>query len=304
MNEKWSGDMLKLCVDIGGTKTIVGVVNEELDIIDSNKFETIKESPEQQFAQIINYANQFVESYEDIETNVLNIAMPGPCDYTKGLFLNPPNLQQYNQFNAGAYITQHSQFSPKFVNDTDAAALAEYQYIKSEANDFVYLTISTGVGMAYVKDGKLISGVDGNFGEIGHTVIKNNSDYQCPVCHQYGCVENEISGLAISRKASTLLERPVTTREAINMYMQHDNEAVFKMVDEVINLTQQLCNNIFSIFNIYHIVLGGGVTQSPLPYKETLGAYIRKHNLIQNSSIQIDISSLEANVLTGLYFIN
>ncbi|MEB7040237.1 ROK family protein [Staphylococcus gallinarum] len=296
--------MLKLCVDIGGTKTIVGVVNEQLDIIASKKFETIKEDPKQQFTEIIKLANHFVTEYKEIDSNILNIAMPGPCDYTQGLFLNPPNLQQYNQFNAGQYIEQHSQFKPSFVNDTDAAALAEYRYIKSTTSDFVYLTISTGVGMAYVKNGQLVSGVDGNFGEIGHTVIKNDSDYQCPVCHQYGCVENEISGLAISRKASDLLNRPVTTREAITMYLEHEDETIHTMVEEVIKLTQQLCINIFSVFNIYHIVLGGGVTQSALPYKEAITNYVSQHHLIQNSTIQIDISHLEANVLTGLYFIN
>ncbi|GEQ06060.1 ROK family protein [Staphylococcus gallinarum] len=296
--------MLKLCVDIGGTKTIVGVVNEQLDIIASKKFETIKEDPKQQFTEIIKLANHFVTEYKEVDSNILNIAMPGPCDYTQGLFLNPPNLQQYNQFNAGQYIEQHSQFKPSFVNDTDAAALAEYRYIKSTTSDFVYLTISTGVGMAYVKNGQLVSGVDGNFGEIGHTVIKNDSDYQCPVCHQYGCVENEISGLAISRKASDLLNRPVTTREAITMYLEHEDETIHTMVEEVIKLTQQLCINIFSVFNIYHIVLGGGVTQSALPYKEAITNYVSQHHLIQNSTIQIDISHLEANVLTGLYFIN
>lgn len=296
--------MLKLCVDIGGTKTIVGVVNEQLDIIASKKFETIKEDPKQQFTEIIKLANHFVTEYKEVDSNILNIAMPGPCDYTQGLFLNPPNLQQYNQFNAGQYIEQHSQFKPSFVNDTDAAALAEYRYIKSTTSDFVYLTISTGVGMAYVKNGQLVSGVDGNFGEIGHTVIKNDSDYQCPVCHQYGCVENEISGLAISRKASDLLNRLVTTREAITMYLEHEDETIHTMVEEVIKLTQQLCINIFSVFNIYHIVLGGGVTQSALPYKEAITNYVRQHHLIQNSTIQIDISHLEANVLTGLYFIN
>lgn len=296
--------MLKLCVDIGGTKTIVGIVNEQLDIIASEKFETIKNNPEQQFTEIIKIANQFITQYQELDGNILNIAMPGPCDYTQGLFLNPPNLQQYNHFNAGDYIERYSQFKPSFVNDTDAAALAEYQYIKSTTSDFVYLTISTGVGMAYVKDGQLVSGADGNFGEIGHTVIKNDSDYQCSVCQQYGCVENEISGLAISRKASTLLNRPVTTREAITMYLEQEDEAIHSMIEEVIRLTQQLCINIFSVFNVYHLVLGGGVTQSQLPYKEAIASYVRQHHLIQNSTIKIDISRLEANVLTGLYFIN
>ncbi len=138
--------------------------------------------------------------------------MPGPCDYTQGV-LNPPNLQRYNGFNAGKFITEHSSFKPCFVNDTDAAILAEQRYVSSSTKDFIYLTISTGVGMAYMRNGRLVSGSDGNFGEIGHTIIKDNSDYLCPVCRQYGCVENEISGLAISRKAGVLLNKEVSTEK-------------------------------------------------------------------------------------------
>ena len=88
------------------------------------------------------------------------------------------------------------------------------------------------------------------------------------------------------------------------MYLEHEDETIHAMVEEVIKLTQQLCINIFSVFNIYHMVLGGGVTQSALPYKAAITNYVRQHHLIQNSTIQIDISHLEANVLTGLYFIN
>ncbi|HLR19494.1 MAG TPA: ROK family protein [Staphylococcus sp.] len=296
--------MLKICVDIGGTKTIVGIINHSLNIIASQKFKTEKNDPQKQFDQIIHIANQYVVDFKDIDKESLNIAMPGPCDYTKGVFLNPPNLQDYNGFNAGKYIKENSKFKPQFVNDTDAAILAEYQSIQTQTSDFIYLTISTGVGMAYMKQGQLVSGVDGNFGEIGHTVINNKSSYQCPVCEQYGCVENEISGLAISKKASDILKKDVSTKEAIEMYIKNENQEITQMIEEVLKLTQQLCTNLFSIFNIYHIVLGGGVTQSPLPYKESIETYVKAHHLIRQSPINLKISNLEANVLTGLYFVN
>ncbi|WP_251942425.1 ROK family protein [Staphylococcus sp. Marseille-Q5304] len=296
--------MLKLCVDIGGTKTIVGVVNEHSEIIDQKRFQTFTSDPQQQFSEIIEIAHQFTQHYEQLDKSILNIAMPGPCDYRKGIFLNPPNLQAYNQFDAGQYIEMNSDFQPNFVNDTDAAIISEYQHIKDETDNFIYITISTGVGMAYVKDGRLVSGVDGNFGEVGHTIIKGNSDYLCPVCQQYGCVENEISGTAMSRKASDLLQRDVSTREAIDMYMKRENQAITEMIDEVLTLTQQLCTNLISIFNTYHIVLGGGVTQSKLPYSEKIIDYAKAHHLIKDVPLKVKVSDLEANVLTGLYYIN
>ncbi|MCS5431825.1 ROK family protein, partial [Staphylococcus aureus] len=141
--------MLKICADIGGTKTIVGVIDQDLSVIDSQKFETDVDHPEAEFTKIINIANEFSKKYNNVAQSTLNIAMPGPCDYTEGLFLNPPNLQKYVGFNAGDFIKAQSAFQPHFVNDTDAAILAEYQYLNSDVEDVIYLTISTGIGMAY-----------------------------------------------------------------------------------------------------------------------------------------------------------
>lgn len=298
---KGEKEMYRIAVDIGGTKTIVGVIDAHITVVDQQTFPTITESPEAEFDQILEHAQALLQKYQQIEQQTLNIAMPGPCDYHQGIFLNPPNLQAYKNFDAGAYITTRSEFKPAFVNDTDAAIRAEKRALPETTSSFVYLTISTGVGMALVYNGEVLAGSDGNMGEIGHTMIKSNSDYQCPVCQQYGCVENEISGLAISRKASTILEREVSTQEAIKLYLNNDNDEITAMMEEIMQMTAQLCTNIYNIFNVYTIVLGGGVTQSPLPYEECITTYAQAHILNTNKPINVEVSKLEANVLTGLY---
>lgn len=293
--------MYKLVVDIGGTKTIVGVIDEKMEIIDFQTFETIATSPQQQFDKIISLAKDYKNKYKQLAPQTLNIAMPGPCEYKEGIFLNPPNLQQYNGFNAGDYIRKQSDFDPAFVNDTDAAIRAEYRDLDVNESSLIYLTISTGIGLAYMNNGKPLHGADGNFGEIGHTIIKTDSDYQCPVCKQYGCVENEISGLAISRKATDIMGEETSTRQAIDMYINDEHSEITAMLDEVMKMTQQLCNNIYSLYNVYTIVLGGGVTNSALPYKESIESYARNHNLMTEGEFKVKISNLNSNVLAGLY---
>lgn len=293
--------MYKLAVDIGGTKTIVGVIDEKMEIIDFQTFETIATSPQHQFDKIISLAKDYKNKYKQLAPQTLNIAMPGPCEYKEGIFLNPPNLQQYNGFNAGDYIRKQSDFDPAFVNDTDAAIRAEYRDLDVNESSLIYLTISTGIGLAYMNNGKPLHGEDGNFGEIGHTIIKTDSDYQCPVCKQYGCVENEISGLAISRKATDIMGGETSTRQAIDMYINNEHSEITAMLDEVMKMTQQLCNNIYSLYNVYTIVLGGGVTNSALPYKESIESYARNHNLMTEGEFKVKISNLNSNVLAGLY---
>ena len=58
--------MLKICADIGGTKTIVGVIDQDLSVIDSQKFETDVDHPEAEFTKIINIANEFSKKYNDV----------------------------------------------------------------------------------------------------------------------------------------------------------------------------------------------------------------------------------------------
>src|SRR5699024_698755 len=100
--------MLKICADIVDMKTNVWCIDKDLSLIDSQKFETYIDHPETEFTKIINIANEFSKKYNNVAQSTLNIAMPGPCDYTEGLFLNPPNLQKYVGFNAGDFIKAQS----------------------------------------------------------------------------------------------------------------------------------------------------------------------------------------------------
>ena len=115
--------MYRIAVDIGGTKTIVGVIDAHMTVVDQQTFPTITESPEAEFDQILEHAQALLQKYQQIEQQTLNIAMPGPCDYHQGIFLNPPNLQAYKNFDAGIYNNMVIQTS--FVNGTDAAIRAE-----------------------------------------------------------------------------------------------------------------------------------------------------------------------------------
>ena len=70
------------------------------------------------------------------------------------------------------------------------------------------------------------------------------------------------------------------------------------MMEEIMQMTAQLCTNIYNIFNVYTIVLGGGC-QSPLPCEECIR--VASTFLNTNKPINVEVSKLEANVLTGLY---
>src|SRR5690625_4947530 len=91
-----------------------------------------------------------------------------------------------------------------FENDANAAALAE-KWIGAgkDYDNFIFITVSTGIGAGIVSDGRLLRGLVGNAGDIGHTVI-DPAFGQC-VCGQYGCLEWIASGTAIARQGSEIM---------------------------------------------------------------------------------------------------
>ena len=89
-------------------------------------------------------------------------------------------------------------------NDTRARCYAEYNCSKSKADsDVIYLHLGRGVAIGIVIDGKLYYGKNGFAGEFGHIPFFDNETI-C-ACGKKGCLETEVSGIAIEEKIVKLI---------------------------------------------------------------------------------------------------
>jgi glucokinase len=84
-------------------------------------------------------------------------------------------------------------------NDVNACALAEMRFAHGGEN-FVWMTVSTGIGGAVVADGRLVRGAGYCAGELGHVKVEFETPRQCG-CGGRGCLEAHASGTAIGRLA-------------------------------------------------------------------------------------------------------
>ncbi len=84
-------------------------------------------------------------------------------------------------------------------NDVNACALAELRFAQG-CNNFIWMTVSTGIGGAVVTDGRLVRGSAFCAGEIGHVKVEFEKPRLCG-CGGYGCLEAHASGTAIGRQA-------------------------------------------------------------------------------------------------------
>ncbi len=95
-------------------------------------------------------------------------------------------------------------------NDTRARCYAEYTNGKSkDEKDVIYLHVGRGVAIGIVIDGKLCYGKSGFAGEFGHIPFFTN-ELICS-CGKKGCLETEVSGIALENRMSELIEAGVNT---------------------------------------------------------------------------------------------
>jgi len=137
----------------------------------------------------------------------IGISAPGPVNPRAGVILDPPNLGPTFQGTPLAALVEEALGLPAFLDrDTQVAALAEGRFgAAAGCADFLYLTVSTGIGGAIVTGGRLVRGPDGTAGELGHLLV----DRDGPLC---GCgvpghLEAIASGSGIARAARLAADR-------------------------------------------------------------------------------------------------
>src|SRR5699024_10610358 len=143
-------------------------------------------------------------------------------------------------------------------------------------NYYTYITVSTGSGAVIYADGKLLRGLKGNAGDIGHTVI-DPSFGRCS-CGQYGCLESIASGTAIAKRSSEIIGKNVSTKEVFALYRE-GNEKVIEYIDKVLRVLGVACVSVINTFDSEKVVIGGGVSKVGDILFDPIRSYVSKYAL-------------------------
>lgn len=135
-----------LCIDIGGTKTLIALVNSQGKILHSIKFATI-------FSQTEFYSNLLMQIRANFTTSnlkAISVAMPGIVHRNKCVWLG--NLPWRN-FDLAKLLTDDFHLPVYIENDANLAGLAEARNCTGRS---LYFTFSTGIGGAVIENGELV----------------------------------------------------------------------------------------------------------------------------------------------------
>ncbi len=132
---------------------------------------------------------------------------PGPLDHVTGVVHETPNLVGFRDIRLADRLAE-SLGTKVFVDrDTCMAAVAEGLVGAARGSkDFVYVTVSTGIGGGIVSGGRMLRGATNTAGEIGHWPVgfqpdpTRAADDDIPRCNcgSFGCVEAFAAGSKIA----------------------------------------------------------------------------------------------------------
>ena len=192
-----------LAIDLGATWTRAAVVSPDGELTARGAARTPFDGRSGRLADaILHVAEQALKAAAAAEGDpiaAVGVAAVGPLDSRSGVIVAPPNLGNgYRGLDLATPLRRRFGV-PVFVErDTNVAALGEHAYGAAQGvDDFIYLTVSTGLGGAIFSRGRLLTGASGVAGELGHVPVLLDG----PIC---GCggvghLEALCSGTAIAR---------------------------------------------------------------------------------------------------------
>ena len=174
-------------------------------------------------------------------------------------------------------------------NDTRARCYAEYHFSRSKnESNVIYLHLGLGVAIGIVSDGKLYYGKNGFAGEFGHIPFFDNE--KICFCGKKGCLETEVSGIAIEEKmnelvrngANTILRKRYEAKEQIHINdivnaARNDDNLSIELIEEAGEKVGKAVAFLINIFNPESVIVGGNLAAAGdyimLPLKSATNKY-------------------------------
>ena len=315
--------MYKLGIDLGGTNIVAGVVDENFNIVATAKRKTNCPRPADEILDdMAAVALEAVEAAglkkEDIEA--AGVGSPGAIDPANGVVCFAGNLGFHNLAMA-EMLKERTGFDFYLENDANAAAYGEYIAGAGKGtNNFMMITLGTGVGGGIIIDGKLYSGSNYAGAELGHVVI--SMDGEMCSCGRQGCWEAYASATALIRQTKqAMIKYPESIMwklcgndiNAVNGLtafeaMRQGDSAGKAVVDKYIYyIAVGIANNI-NIFQPDVICIGGGISKEGdnliIPIKEFVNGDNFARNIDKKAEIKTATLGNDAGIIGAAYLCN
>lgn len=260
-----------LAMDLGGTKLLIGEVDEEGKMLGSKEYATGYLTQEQELNCIYESLDDYIQTI-GLRANpkVMGIAMIGQVDHKNGIW---KMIDPQRKISTPVAAAMESRYGMGCVieNDVKAATLAEQRFGGGrDTKDYIYINVGTGIGIGIISDGYLIRGWQNDAGEAGHMTVNYKSKTRCS-CGRYGCVEALASGSGMSSRSKCLLlqypdslikdleEGVVIKTEVLYQLALKGDKLAVKIIEDGADALCEMTENLVRVTNPDKIIFGGGV---------------------------------------------
>ncbi len=271
MSEKYN-----ICLDVGGTKVLGAIFNEDREIVYRLKKKSRDRGDSSGNVEevIVSVVEEMMEGsgIEKSQIHAIASCAPGVIDQDDGIVLFTPNLPWRNYDIKGS---MEKKFGIPFYigNDVNLGVLGEYKFGAGRGyRNIVGLFVGTGLGGGLILDGELYTGHRFKAAEIGHMIMEPEG----PLCNcgQRGCLET-----FASKQGMSAYVRQQVARGRRSLLEEHVAEGVFRSkplkkallakdavaeeaVDRACHYLAVATGSLINIFSPDLVVFGGGVIEA------------------------------------------
>ncbi|MCM1339384.1 MAG: ROK family protein [Muribaculaceae bacterium] len=267
----------RIGIDVGGTNVKIALVDENGKIIYSNSVPTYAKMG---YEYTVNNIKQAIRDLmketntDSTSIDAIGFDFPGQVDYKTGVVKLAPNIPGWVNVPIAQMIEDEFHIPTKIDNDVRCAALGELKFGAGRGcENFICMTVGTGIGSGLVINGKLVRGAANAAGELGHIKLQTQGGPLCG-CGDTGCLEAFASGPAIVAMANDYLKGGKAAKfsemagdgEITPYIVAKAAEAgdpiakrIFEIIGEYIGLG---LTSVINLLNPEKVIIGGGVAES------------------------------------------
>lgn len=288
-------------VDLKHTSAHIGLINFKGEMVDKEidiPFDNHNDMSS--LDALVRYITEFIDGLIIDKEKILNI------NINVSGRVNSDLGYSYSQFNfeerpLSEVLKERIGIPITIDNDTRAMAYGEYlQGNVQGEKDIIFVNASWGLGIGIIIDGKIYKGKSGFAGELGHIVCYDN-EILCH-CGKKGCLETEVSGMALYRKLkermgkgeiSSLSNLETITLDDIIQATNNDDVMCIEIIEEIGYDLGKHVAGLINILNPDLVIIGGSLSMTGDYILQPIKSAIRKYSLnLVNKDTTVRISRL------------
>jgi glucokinase len=270
------GKKYSICLDIGGTKVLGAIFDENKEIIYRLKKKTKESGDDSANVEqvIIGVVDEMIRESGIKKSEIRGIAAgaPGVIDQAKGIVLTSPNLPWTN-YDIKTPIEKRFGVPFQIGNDVNVGVLGEYKYGAAKGyKNIVGFFVGTGMGGGLILDGTLFTGNQFKAAEYGHMIL----DPEGPLCGcgQRGCLEafSSKKGMTayirqqVGRGRKSMMEdqlvNEVFKSKSLKKALEAEDAVAMEAVDRACHYLAVGTGNLINTISPDLVVYGGGVIEA------------------------------------------